>query len=62
MALWYDEVPRKGKAMRIFISYYRRSGWFAASIFEQWLRDAGIEAIMDQKHFQAGPKLPDELL
>jgi len=46
--------------MKVFISYYRRTGWFAASIFEQRLRDAGLEVIMDQKHFQAG-KLPDEI-
>ena len=34
--------------MKVFISYYRKTGWFAASIFEQRLRDAGIEVIMDQ--------------
>ncbi|MBV9712216.1 MAG: toll/interleukin-1 receptor domain-containing protein, partial [Ktedonobacteraceae bacterium] len=46
--------------MKVFISYYRKTGWFAASIFEQWLRDAGIEAIRDQRHFRPG-KLPREI-
>jgi hypothetical protein len=43
--------------MRAFISYYHKTGWFAASMFEQWLRDASIEAIRDQRHFHPG-KLP----